>query len=325
VEGRIEMARQLKGLNSWLNYYYTNCQKEILLVHRGTVQDNWAKRCLYLSKDFQPRLEYNHRTLLDSEVVFEYDMEDQDINKLLADKVCKRLKDDNVEYAKWFSGNRSVHVHCLVKFTNVKNPNLLKSTIMKYYGTFYYDEATKTVFEKKVEGRELIRVYPDLRLASKGHLIRAEYGLHEKTQQNKKLIFKTPEYPTKSALPIKLWEDYEKAQNFSVMVRLGQQTSDLAESDTVKKLLDTVQFKENFDDGRERVLFALIHILKPKYKEKDELTHFLFEWYNYSSSQGAKLSQTDIRNKVRYHWNKDYKITEQFLKNLIDELSKSTT
>lgn len=312
--------KKMNGLNSWLNWYYTNCQKQIILIFRGDLQENWAKRCLYLDNKFQPRLGYNHRSILDCEIVIEYDLQNSELNKVLADKVCNKLKKDGIQFAKHFSGGKSYHVHFLIKAHNVKNPALLKTTIMKHYGTFYLDEVTQTIFDNPQKDRETRKVYPDLRLASKGHPIRAEYGVHEKTQDNKRLVFKTAKYPSLSVLPIHLWEEYEKAQKFSIAVRIGQQTSDLAESPIVKELLDTVNFKENFDDGRERVMFALIHILKPKYKNKEDLIEFLWEWYLYSSSQGAKLSEQDIRNKVRYHWTKSYNINEGYLKRLIEEI-----
>lgn len=310
----------MNGLNSWLNWYYTNCQKQIILVYRGDLQENWAKRCLYLDNKFQPKLPYNHRSVLDCEIVLEYDLSNPTLNEVLATKLCKKLTKDGIKYSKHFSGGKSVHVHFLFKSHNVKNPALLKSTIMKHYGTFYLDETTQTIFDTPPGDRETRKVYPDLRLASSGHLIRAEHGVHEKTQANKTLLFKSADYPCFSILPISLWEEYERAQKFSVAVRIGQQTSNMHENPLVKELLDTVQFKENFDDGRERAMFALIHILKPKYTNKEDLIEFLWEWYCYSSSQGAKLSEQDVRNKVRYHWNRDYNINEGFIKRLIDEI-----
>jgi hypothetical protein len=93
---------------------------------------------------------------------------------------------------------------------------------------------------------------------------------------------------------------------------------DITKTDGFKYILDAVKFRQS-DDGRERALFMLIHCLKPQYKEnKEGLILFLQSWYSYSS--GVKLSAKDIRNKVNYHWNKDYKIGIHYLNNLLESL-----
>ena len=299
------MKKNYKSLGQYLNYYYTYCQKDIVVVHRGDTKEGWAKRCKYLDPDYQPLCPYNHRTVLDCEVVIEYDYDNVELNKKLVNLVCDKLKKDKIEYAKWFSGNKSSHLHFMIKAPSVKNLSLLKNTIMKYYGTFYRHEPTGAVYNRRENAPEehVVKLLPDLRLSSP-HLIRAEYGVHEKTQLTKKLINKTPNYPVQSILPNEIWAEYEKAQKFSMSVRMGMQTKDHSQSDVVKKLLDTVQFKKNMDDGRERLVFMLTHILKPKYKNKDELGDFLWEWYHYSG--GYQLSEQQVRSKVNYHWFKDY-------------------
>jgi hypothetical protein len=85
--------------------------------------------------------------------------------------------------------------------------------------------------------------------------------------------------------------------------------------------MDAVQFRKDMDDGRERVLFCLIHILKSKYSSPEELATFLVEWYRYSSSQGNKLSDSDILKKVKYHWKKQYNITIGYLNRVIEEIN----
>jgi hypothetical protein len=109
-----------------------------------------------------------------------------------------------------------------------------------------------------------------------------------------------------------------------VAIRIGQQTKDLFKSDIVKMLLDTVQFKENMDDGRERIMFALIHVLKSQHKNTDSLADFLYEWYTYSSNQAPQMSYNDVLNKVKYHWSREYHISESFLKRLIEEITGKT-
>jgi hypothetical protein len=264
---------------------------------------------------------------MDNEIVIEYDINDAKLNEKLGHYVCDRLSQDGVDYAMWTSGNKSAHVHCLFKLGKPSNLSLLKTTIMKYYGEFFLDEATGKLYTLKENVppscKEPKRVLPDLRLSG-SHLIRAEFGVHEKTQKEKSLIRSSSNYPKLSILSQKIWELYEKAQKNSVAIRIGQQTKDLYKSDIVKMLTDTVQFKENMDDGRERVMFALIHILKSQYKDADALADFLYEWYSYSSNQAPQMSYQDVLSKVKYHWNKNYHMSESFLRRLIEEVSGKT-
>lgn len=310
----------------YLNWYYNNCQKNIVLVSRGTKEDDWAKRCLYLDEKYSPKVKYNHRSILDCEIVIEYDIDNQQLNERLARLVCERLRSDNIKYAMWSSGNKSAHVHFLIKLGKPKNLSLLKTTVMKYYGEFFYDKDSNKIYKHKndvPQGVEPQRILPDLRLAGT-HLIRAEFGVNEKTQKEKSKIISSDNYPCLSVLPNNVWELYENAQKFSVAIRIGQQTKDLFKTDVVKMLTDSVQFKDNMDDGRERVMFALIHVLKGQYKNQDDLADFLYEWYTYSSNQAPQMSYQDVLNKVKYHWSRDYRITESYLKRLIEEVSGKT-
>jgi len=319
--------KKYKSLTQYLGYYYQYCQKNMVLVYRGDTSENWARRCTYLGPKYHPKVPYNHRSILDYEVVIEYDYDDTDLNVRLVDRVIKKLNLDGIKYAKWNSGNKSSHLHVLIRQIEVANLALLKKTFMRHYGTFYYDKNTKRIYDDDCVGRE--KLIPDLKLATSNHLIRAEYGVHEKTQNIKTLIYKSHEYPILSSIPVKVFEMYVKAEERSVRQRMSQSTIDLVEHPIVKKLLDTVYFRDDMDDGRERIMYQLVHVLKRKYKPrgaqgKEELVNFLWEWYKYSSSQGLKMSKQDVYEKVRYHWNRDYTITEATLKRTIEEVGGTT-
>jgi len=317
--------KKYKSLTQYLSYYYQYCQKNMILVYRGETTDNWKKRCTYLGKDYHPKVPYNHRTILDCEVVIEYDYDDVSLNQRLVDKVVKKLNEDGIKYSKWASGNKSSHIHFLIRQHKVANLPLLKKAIMLYYGTFYYDKETKTVYAEPKEGRD--KIVPDLKLATANHLIRAEYGVHEKTQNQKSLIYKTPEYPSLSNIPVKVFDYYSQSQERSVRQRVLYNATDVLASDTLKKLLDAVYFRKGMNDGRERIMWMLVQVLKGNYKDKPEglgeLTKFIIEWYKYSSDQGMKMSEQDIKNKVRHHWFQDYTISEAKLKEVIEEVGGS--
>lgn len=285
------------NLNWWLEQYH-KIQKDIMVCYRPTLKSYWGDRTLYKSKNFINNKSYNHRSMLDNEIVIEFDDQSYDLNKKHADIVANRLATDNISYSKWDSGNKSVHVHTLLSIGQVSNPSLFKKVFMRHYS----------------EGLPL----PDLRLASNNHLIRAEYGIHEKTQKKKRLIYRTPDYPFISIVPQIIWTKYTNEYHRVLKIRTTKEINQLSEHPAIKYILTSEKFR-NHSDGRERSLFMLIHILKPSYiGRKDELIKFLQDWYKYSS--GIQLSDKQIEGKVKYHWTKTYNFGRTYLSELLESI-----
>jgi len=287
----------MNTLNWWLRRYY-QIQDEILLVYRPTLKSYWGDRTLYLSEDYVQSKKYNHRSVLDKEVVIEFDEEDKSLNRKLADEVCKRLKADGITFAKWDSGNKSIHVHCLIDYGEVKNLQLLKKVFMRYYS-------------------KDLKYSPDLRLASPNHLVRAEHGVHEKTGFTKKFISRNGQYPTISKIPQPVWNEYYREYGIVLKRKATVDVNSFVEHPALKYILTSEKFREN-SDGRERALFMLCHVLKPKYNDKKELGKFLAEWYRYSG--GLKLSEKQIYDKVSYHWNREYNFGRTYLSELLESI-----
>lgn len=286
-----------QSLTTYLQKYY-EYQEDILLVYRPESKSSWRDRCKYLSKEYEPLKPYNHRSVLDNEVIFEYDLDDKQKNRELVDEISKRLTKDNIKWSKWKSGNKSVHLHCLFNIKDLASNPTFKRAVLRYYS----------------KGLPL----PDMRLAGENHLIRAEFGVHEKTGNHKELISKSPSYPEVSVVPEVIWSNYTEDLKRNMRVSIGVRSNhDLTKLKGFKFLLNPVDFRV-VEDGRERVLFMLIHVLKDGYKERDELAKFLVDWYKYSG--GFKLSEQDIVGKVKYHWNRSYVLTERFLNELLEEL-----
>jgi hypothetical protein len=196
--------------NTTLGYYlnkYIKYQKEINLVYRPTLNDGWGDRCQFLDTSYIPTKKYNHRSILRNEIVIEFDDEDKATNKRYTDAVCKKLDKDNIHYSKWDSGNKSYHLHFFVDISNAKNLTLLKKTVMRYY----------------TEGIAVC----DMRVASDNHLIRAEYGIHEKTGKHKHKLMETRMFPEISRLPQDVWDKYIHNQKISVSVRTQNYVSGL--------------------------------------------------------------------------------------------------
>ena len=163
---------------------------------------------------------------------------------------------------------------------------------------------------------------PDLRLASDNYLIRAEYGVHEKTGEKKRIISRTYDYPRIASISQFIWDAYYEEQKRVVKMKLSK-TDEVLKHPVFKIISDSTKFKE-YNDGRERALFALIHILKPSYKDKkEELIKFLQEWYRYSS--GYTLSDEDISSKVNYHWGRTYNANWiNYLNEILEEIKSSS-
>lgn len=285
----------MKTLSTYLDKYRV-FQKEIPLIYRSSAKAWWNDRCIYLDENYSGMKKYNHRMILNKEIVIEFDEDEPVKNKELAESVIKKLIKDKIKYSLWHSGNKSYHVHFFLDFGDVVNSRLLKKSVMRYF----------------TEGLDVL---PDLQLAST-HSIRAEYGLHEKTGKFKTKLRESKGYPMLCPIPQGAWDRYIKEMEKVQKWKMSMSVNDVAESDLVKELLDTKNF-DRLNDGRERIVFVLSNILCHKY-EKKELMRLLVDWYKYTN--GKKLTEGQIRYKVHKAYQKSYTFTERYLNELIDDI-----
>jgi len=300
---------------TWYLTKYLKWQENIILVSRPDLKHSWSDRCVFLEDGYEPRKKYNHRSLLVNEIVIEYDYEDLALNGELARRACARLRGDGISFARWSSGNKSHHVHFFIDIKESKNIPLLKNIAMKRYGVFFRHN-NKFIKEFKEDCEVLV---PDMRLASTSHLIRAEYGVHEKTGKHKSLVYKSSDYPRMNELVEEVWREYSGKQAAIVRRRMTMTTKDLKDSWLVKRLLNTTKFRETVGDGRERIMFCLIHLIKHKYEKKEELAKYLWDWYKYTG--GYKMTEIDVKHKVWYHWKKQYNITHTYLSRIYEDVT----
>ena len=276
-------------------------QDKIIVVHHPTLKSSWRDRTLYLSKDFNPNKEYNHRSILENELVIEFDEKEPKDNKKYADMVAHRLKADGFKVSKWHSGNKSTHIHTFIDFKECRNVSLLKNVMIRHYSI----------------GLPL----PDIRMSASNHLIRAEYGIHEKTKRKKKLISQSNPYPVVTKIPQIVWDKYHYQMSIIVQRKVTIETKNLVNHKGFNFIINSSTFRE-VDDGRERALFMLIHVLKDQYKEdKKGLTKFLQEWYRYSG--GICLTPYQIECKINYHWKKNYNFGNKYINELLESLGRS--
>ena len=198
---------------------YADYQDDITLVYRPTLKSSWGNRCIFLDEEYDKHIPYNHRSIIKQEVVCEYDEDDQHMNQYLASEVAKKLSTDGIKYSIWDSGNKSRHLHFFIDIKNCNRVNLLKSVVLRHYGVF------------EIEGK---RYVPDLRLASNNSLIRAEYGIHEKTGMYKTRIFQNAEYTNLGELPDEIWNKYSLEVARVIRAKLSTDTRELSQSKYLK-------------------------------------------------------------------------------------------
>ena len=272
----------------YLDHYRTI--EDVEVVYHPHERISWGRNRKIYDGVFD--MEYNHRSILTDEVVFDFDDESKKKNEDNANEVCKRLESRGVKYSLWSSGNKGFHIHTMwFKLHTLSNISSMKKVILQHFaGDFKID----------------------YQLATK-HLIRAEGGLNEKDLvhlKTKKLIKEDEGLVPNMISPylMKLYADKMKED----AVRMIAKSND-SEVDN-KKLKRVLNGEIKVQDGREKILFFAIHQLK-KSHEFEEVCSVLCSWYRYSG--GCKMSNSQIKQKVKYHWNKDYSFKKDFLDEFI--------
>lgn len=284
-----------KGLTSYLNYY-NELQEDILLVYHPSENSYWNDRVLYLGENYSNHKRYNHRTVLKCEVVFEYDIKDKNtLNEGYANIIYQRLINDGLKPSMWFSGGKSFHIHVLLDIVEYENLYRLKQEFMKYY--------TKGLPS------------PDLQVCADNHLIRAEGGIHEKTMNYKMLVKEHPEYPSLSKVKQEIFDVYEEKLAYLDSLP-PMDLSYLEQTEEVKMIMNAEEFKK-YNDGRDRAMVLLIHILKDKL-EKPQVEEYLCDWYKRTG--GYKLDRKGIRAKIDSNWAKNYSYSMNYVNNLLVEI-----
>jgi len=261
------------------------------LLYRPTATSNWADRCIMYDKKYSPFKPYNHRSILNNEIVIEFDNDDKEVNKKATLEVLKRLREDGIAYSYWDSGNKSFHVHCLVDIPPDANRKYFKKAFLQAY----------------TEGLE---VKPDYAVCNNGHLIRAENGVHEKTGRHKTLIRNTEGYPVISCASRRVIERYNLLCAVAKSYK-PQAAGSVRDSPQIRWLLDN-----GVRDGRTRALFILAQALRGSKPENDivlELQH----WY---AKTGGSMSRAKVAYEVRRHLKTEYSLSERYVNEFLEEI-----
>lgn len=271
---------------------YSHWQPDILLVSRKSATAGFGNKALLNTAAFNPMEHYNHRCILDDELVIEFDNPDPTKNGNCAGLVVQKLKNANIDYSVWSSGGKSVHVHCHFDISkDYKDLKLIKRMIME-------------VLVKDV-GYE-----PDYQLCVRRHLIRAEFGFHEKSGLFKKRIMETENYPKLAKVPEAIKVAYElvtKAREVAPKPKV---------LNAAHPLVMLVLNSKDIKDGRKQLIWRLINILKQDFNQEQVIT-MLDAWYK--NNNGKDLNIRDIKKLVEYHWNRSYTITEYSFKTVLKD------
>lgn len=279
----------MKSLTQYL-MRYREIQEDIKLVYHPKPDSTWRDRCDFLGEGYSPHKPYNHRQILRNEVVIEYDEDDPDKNLRLIQDIEKRLKRNNIAYSLWFSGGKSYHLHIMLDIPKDADVGFVKRMWVFHFTT------------------GLPR--PDMQLFG-NHLIRAEYGVHEKTQRVKKRLRQSPEYPLLNHIPENILNRAEEFENNREEI----DNTHLINSDAIKLLSDANRFRQ-YNDGKERAMFILIHVLKQN-NPQDKVIKWIQQWYK--DMGGTRMREQDIETRVRYHWSRPY-ILHSFINDLLKDI-----
>jgi len=209
---------------------------------------------------FQP----NHRDVFKDEIVIEGDLPKRLDNYRNSVKIEKMMNDKGISYLKFYSGNKSYHIHSYwPELNNVEGHRraYLKKKIISWMLGCEVSCKHADCNIKKFD--------VDFQLTG-NHLVRMEYGLHNKTGR-RKILLKTVDNG-KNFIPQEVKEDYEKFNNR--MKRWQPIDSNIKADMNCMKYFTS----EDTGDCRKRILFFIINRLIGQGKSSKEVTDVVFNW-----------------------------------------------
>lgn len=268
-------------LHTKLEEYKRLTGEDVHVVYHPNKTASW-QRATFQGEDYNPDTAYNHRTIYSSEIVLEYDDADRKTNYELAIRASKKMTDENAAHSIWTSGNKSTHIHAFFNFSDAENVRYLKRLILKHFGSV----------------KHLGEWYePDMALASPNHLVRAEYGVHESTGNNKALVDASRYFPQYNSIPVDVWDKYDSNKHDYNNYEDEELVESVANSEAFRWLLDPENVRE-VGDGRKRGVFILGNILwQQTDKSKEDIINFCKEWYR--EAGGHDYKDSNIRNALQ--------------------------
>lgn len=189
---------------------------------------------------------YNHRTVMDEELVADFDCDASELAKN-AQVLISRLEQEGMAYSVWRTNGEEkggIHVHALFDIPkNVSDKPLLKKLLLEYLVGDLYALGLDT----QVLGK---------------HLIRFEGGAYDKQPASvagcKTLVKSRGDVLKKNRVPESVWKQYQMKVLSWTIKNLRQKRAIDANSDTPKSIqyILSSKFKDH-RDGAKRALFVL--------------------------------------------------------------------
>lgn len=274
---------------------------ELRIAYHYSPKSVWNHHT-YKGTGYDPKLDYNHRTVLASEVVIDFDHPETKENKrLFEEELLPKLQKGLYNFSAYTTGGKGIHVHLLF-------PELLK-----------YDsvarKAIKTLFIKGLcKG---FSKFLDYQLCG-NHLVRLELTNNENTynKKQKELLLWNDGFDFNS-LPGWVLDDYELAVEEEKKIVMIPRTD--------KSIPDCVNYLLNEDfrslgDGFKRASFGIASYLLGVGFDKGDVYNMLLKWDGYVNKQ--PFGKEAIKRLVDYHSTNPKHVGVKYIHNLLKELGK---
>lgn len=235
-------------------------------------------RWIYTTVSEREDLDYNHRSVLQNEVVLDLDAKTKEENFEALRKIVARLGALGIKHSVWESGGKGFHVH----------------TFWKRLGTVKEQRLMKDLLSAWLTWRTGAKVDTQL---NGNHLVRLEYGYYEKTypKGDRKLPINAENHFVENEIPEHLWGEYATEVLSWALRRLSpEKKKPLRGVPICLRYIMSQEFKKH-RDGTKRALFVIA-----SYHRKlsdDALFELLTEYNSYYCSE--KLSDRKIKSLIR--------------------------
>ena len=284
------MNMTFKTTKEYLDYY-TKDGIKVEVVYHPHSRIGWGRNRKWY--DGIMDCEYNHRSILNHEVVFDFDAPTKNENWINVVSVLKVFDNQKINYSLWSTGGDGYHIHTFWDgLEQISRLGVMKKTILKMYGG----------------GKHI-----DYQLAGK-HLIRTEWGLYEKLcplREVHKTLIIDKKGLSPNELPSFLFKTYVRNIKKDFEKDLKKIEGVKGNDDRLNALMSG---ELKVRDGKERVMFYLIHKLKELH-DYDDVVKKITSWYHYNG--GFKMTKSQIKSKVAYHWRKKYSFSASYLDDFI--------
>ena len=221
------------------------------------------------------------RDIMKDEIVIENDLNMRQMNMGLAIRHEKKLRDNGISYTKWFSGNKSYHIHCHFKEIKIiKNTEDLKRIKRSFLLWLYNFNEDKLLNDKL-----------DIQLIGQ-HLIRLEHAWHPNTMQRKTLY--NEHQSDENKIPLIVWLHWTNTK------KKLQQVKHIS---VFKRPCIMDIYNNCLDDGRQRGAFIIFNNFKREFgsEKAGELLH---EWFQ--TQKNTSLTTSQVNYIINYHKDRPY-------------------